>query len=347
MPERIRIGGLWMAPAASSSSPPGARSKLDRPFGTNGRDARGLALVDEHAVGEHAALDLEIGPAAGRLEIAVIAGDAFAVPAVDGVGRDPFGVRRVEVVGPGVAQRQGRIAQRLVDGAPVLLRRAVDGDRAGAPVVRLIGEVEVGLEPVEALEHMRRRPALAALLGPLVEGVEDAANGDLAVDRGAAADAPAAPVDALLLALGAARHQLGPHVDGLELGREDDVEGVRARHLGRLLGRAVVRAGLQQQDPRARVLAQPCGERCTCRPGADDDVVPGHWSSSPRSADQAASPCASPSQQAAKRPWPLVVNPGSAAQTGMACGQRAAKLQPVGKSIGLGGSPSSRQSSVR
>ena len=108
MPERIRIGGEWKAPAARHdqrgaqirSSHPPVRARTPTALRPSSRTLSTWAV----------AADLQIRPAARRLEIAVVGRDAHAVTAVDGVAADPVGFGRVEVVRPGIAEAEGRVA---------------------------------------------------------------------------------------------------------------------------------------------------------------------------------------------------------------------------------------------
>ena len=189
-------GRAQLAPAVA-----GAGAHADRP-----------AAVEQDLVDQGVAANLQIRPAARRLEITVAGRDAHAVTAVDGVAADPFGFGRVEVVRPGIAEPEGRVLEGAVDRAPAFQRGAVDRDRPAATVIGLVAIGQVVLETVEERQHVAARPALAAHLRPLVESVEHAADGDLAVDRGAAADPAATPQQARRLALGARRQQRRPHV---------------------------------------------------------------------------------------------------------------------------------------
>src|SRR5262249_4222599 len=149
-----------------------------------------------------------------------------------------------------------------IDGAPRVARRPVDRDRSAATVEGPVAEVEVVFQADEGRQDLPTRPAGAALLGPEVEVFEHAADGDLAVDRGAAAHTAPAPVEARFLGGRAAGHQ-GVVAETAVLWVVDDVERVGNLHGYRRVRRAVVGAGLEQEDGRIGIFGEAGGERGT------------------------------------------------------------------------------------
>ncbi len=198
--------------------------------------------------------DLQIGAAARRLEITLIGGDATAVAAVDGIAGDAFAVRPVDVSTPGITAGQRRIAQAAIDRAPCLLWRAIDRQRAAAPMSLAVAELLIVLDDREERHDLARGPAGAAVRRPFIEGIGDTADGDLAVHHRAAAKPLAAPVEARLLACDAASQEIGPLPLLLEFALVNDRDRIRRHDLpGRLIG-APVEPRFQQQHPPVAVF---------------------------------------------------------------------------------------------
>ena len=150
------------------------------PFDVNTKAGR-PAVADQHAIDQRVPANLEIGTAARRLEIALVGRDAAAVAAVDGIAGDALAIRTVEVGAPGIAARQRRIAQAAIDRAPLLGRSAIDRQRSAASMARGVTKFQIILDHREQWHHVLGRPAGAAIGGPFVERVGDAADGNLAV----------------------------------------------------------------------------------------------------------------------------------------------------------------------
>ena len=131
MPERCSTAGEWIAPAHSSTSRRARTLRLSPPTVTRTPLACGAIALECQAVDDRRCPTIgEVGPAARRLEIAVVGRDAQARAAVDGVGRDAGAFRRVVVGAPAIAEGETRLHHRAVDMAPCLDRRAIDRDRA-------------------------------------------------------------------------------------------------------------------------------------------------------------------------------------------------------------------------
>jgi hypothetical protein len=210
--------------------------------------AAGAPALEQHAVDERVADDAQVRAAAGRLEIAVVRGDARAIAGVDAVGRDAGSGRRVVVVAPPVTLGGGGLGQRIVGRAPRLARETQDRDRAVRAVVGRVREVEVGLHPATRGQDLLERPAGVPVdRRPALVVVGHRVDRDRAVDDRGAAEPLAAHVRARLLRARAARLEALP----LELGEHGGVErspAVEAAHLDRCLGRAPVAAGLEEHD---------------------------------------------------------------------------------------------------
>ena len=123
------------------------------------------------------------------------------------------------------------------------------------------------------------------------------------------------------------------------------------------LGRRIVLAGLQQQHAAVRILAQPAREDRAGGPGTDHDVVELGLTLAPSSSitmrrarvlrfARGRLPASWARLQARNHRRAASGGPAPAPCSGIASGQRALKLHPAGRSIGLGGSPSSRHSAV-
>ena len=125
----------------------------------------------------------------------------------------------------------------------------------------------MGLHATEVGQDVVVAPAAAARLRPQVEIPRVPAHEAHAVDRGGAAqDPPARMGDA-------------PAVEeGLGLGREGPVVARALQRIGHGRGHldapvAVLRPGLQEQDPHRRIGREPVGDDATGRAGADDHEV--------------------------------------------------------------------------
>ena len=111
---------------------------------------------------------------------------------------------------------QRGLAQREVHRSPFRKRCAVDRDRSARPVPGPVAERQVVFQRDEIRQHVLRRPAGRAIGGPFVEGFRHSPDREQAVDRGAASDPLAAPIEAGLLTVRPARHQVVEHEAPLE-----------------------------------------------------------------------------------------------------------------------------------
>src|SRR6185295_7022134 len=82
-----------------------------------------------------------------------------------------------------------------------------DGDRPALAVVVGAGEIVIVVEPYEQWQHLRVRPATAALRGPFVEILDRRPNGKQTVDRRAAPRSAATQIGRGLLSGGATGEQ--------------------------------------------------------------------------------------------------------------------------------------------
>ncbi len=148
---------------------------------------------------------------------------------------------------------------------PLRLGPAHDRDRPRVAVVGRVAEVEIALQEAEPGQHLCPAPALR----PVGEVRGLGAHGDAAVDRGGAAETASTQVGQR--AAIARAHGLAP------LDRPAVAAAEQRDLLREGVGR-VQRAGLEEQDPMARVLRQPRGEHATRRAGAHDHAVEAHRS---------------------------------------------------------------------
>ena len=136
-----------------------------------------------------------------------------------------------------------------------------------AGAVEGVGRAEMVLGLPEQGQHVVPGPAAVAHLGPAVIVPRLAAHVDHAVDRGAAAEHPAARIverPAVQPVLGFGLQ--APVGARIALGVE-----IADRHLDPEI--VVLAAGLEQQDAVAPVFRQPVGKHAAGRAGADDDIV--------------------------------------------------------------------------
>jgi hypothetical protein len=213
--------------------------------------------------------DVEIGAATRRLQIAVIGGDPQSGLAVDGIGRDAGAGRRVVILTPAIAESERGRAQRPVDIAPIRDRSSIHRDRTAITVIGRVGEILVGFELAEIGQDLVPRPARAARGRPAVDVVGHGADGDLAVDRGAAAHGAAAPEQQRLLPLGPSRQELRP----TEVVIADGAHRIRDADVFRCGRGAQILPGFEQQHAMRRVFAQARGQRRSGGTPADDDRV--------------------------------------------------------------------------
>ena len=226
-------------------------------------DADGAIALEQDprgvGVGEH----LDVGTQALRREVGERGAAAAAVSLRDLEPADALLGRAVVVVGLGDPGLHGGLDHRR---RVAMLRAAVaDAQRpAGAVVIALAAFVVLSL--LEVRQGVLISPAREAHSRPLVVVGAVAADVEHRVERARAAEYAAA-------------RQVEPLIGeaGLRLADEAPVEAAVPEPLEADrqvdLGRAVGRAGVEQEDPYARILAEPGGEDASGRAGADDDVV--------------------------------------------------------------------------
>ncbi len=232
---------------------------------------RALAL-EPHAGDEGEGLDAQVGarpgrvevgpggrPAAAPVDVAVEPGEALLPVAVDVVGQ-----REARLLGGLEEHPEERVGGRTA----LQQQRAV----VAAPGVpgRPAGVVEAGLHPLEVRQAVQVVPRLEAGVGrPALEVHRVAALEDHPVDRAAAAEDLAArvvdpPVVHVRLGIGLVLPVVEPVADR---------ERQRRGHVHQRVEAGVRVPRLEDEHRRARVRAQPVGQRTARRATADDDVV--------------------------------------------------------------------------
>ena len=223
-------------------------------------------------------------------------------------------VRRVEVRLVRHAEVGAGLHERVVDGIPVTLDVAADGDRPGVAVERIRAEVEVVLELDEVGKHVLPAPARVAEGGPAVEVEWRSSNGDAAVHHRRAAD-ELAPSEAHAVAV---RERLVP-VAPVQLGDpggEPVLAAADHEQRRQLLLVREVGAGLEEQHPPILVLGEPdCDDTAARARAYDDDVEVLHGGrlaqavgSGSRTTPPGLAPVARPSFQTA---WPATQTPST------------------------------------
>ena len=213
-------------------------------------------------------LDLEVLAAADRVEVR--AGRGEPPPPVDVAVelREALLAVAVDVVG----QREAGLLHRLEEGTEQRRRRRppLQHQRPGAAAPR-VGAGQAGLHPLEVRQAVGVVPALHARLGrPALVVHRVAALEDHPVDRARAAQHLAAGV----VDPATAHVRLGLRLVLPVVEPVADRVRQRRRHVDEGVHPEVAAAGLEDQHPRARVGAEPVGQRAARRPAADDDVVP-------------------------------------------------------------------------
>ncbi len=169
-----------------------------------------------------------------------------------------------DVVGQRIARRGGGLHQGVVQQAAGVDGHDVQGAVAAVVLART---APAGLHLLEVGQHVGIAPALAAHLPPSVVVARVAAHVEHAVDRGRAAEQPAAgQVEGAVVEIGLGLGDVTPVVLGVQHGAQ---EAQRHPHIGMV----VLAPGLDEQDLAALVLAEPRGQNAAGRTGADDDVV--------------------------------------------------------------------------
>ena len=266
-------------------------------------DADGAGAVEQDAAHLRLGHELEIGPFQRRAQIG--ARGAAATPPAAGLLAiaDPAMRQRIHVVAvfePDLpAGLDRRPAQRRDVGHPRGEQRAA----LAAPFIGLalpiLGLLEIGQDVVP-------RPAAIAELRPMVEILGLAAHIDEPVDRARSAEDLATRIEDR--APGGAGIGLGVIAPGQ--GRMVEQFHKAGRDMD--IGAPVAPAGLDQQYPHLRVLAQAVGENAAGRSGADDHIVGLH---------------PLPPSWRPGRPWPTV---GSSREgsAGKAIGSGGARQSP-------------------
>jgi len=253
MPARRRCAGEWIAPQESTTSRP--RNSCSLPSTTaftptqrvpSNRSSLTCVLVEIVRL--------------ARLRVSRIAFDELAVL----VGQE---IIAGELAGLGYGLRMS---------CPMLPRDAADRDTAVFAVERPV-EVEVALDLPEIGQHVLPAPAGSAARFPFIVVGRRAAIGQLAIDRGAAAQ------HARLLIFAQGRAFLGVVVAD-ELGRDLELGPVEARieigqariavqNLGRLVAGRCVLSRLAEQDLVGAAGGEPVGQDRSGGAPAYNDVV--------------------------------------------------------------------------
>ena len=181
MPERCRIVGLPIAPAASTMTSASIRSPDVR------TTARARPPISSTRSTVTPGADLEVGAPAGRREIRDRRALPYAVDLVDGQRPRAHGARRVEVLDDLVTGLRAPVEERAHDRAQALAGEAADRHRAAGAVPVAAGGVV--LRAPEVGQDRVPRPVVVAQADPAVEVAAVGAHRIAAVDgRGAADD---------------------------------------------------------------------------------------------------------------------------------------------------------------
>jgi len=213
------------------------------------------------------------------VEIGQCRGDAVTVDVVLGKRKAAVAELGMAIVEIGDALLRESVAESEGESAPVTGEGAMDRDRPLLAVVRAV-EIEIALQLAQEGQTVPVGPTLGPQGLPFIVIGGQAADGDLAVDRRAAAHDPRLLVaprpherrdfrermvpDGVHVCL-----EGGPVVILLEVMRQ---EGQRIDLIGDVLGRRVD-AGLEKRDGDLRVGRQPVGQHAACRAAANDDIV--------------------------------------------------------------------------
>src|SRR5262245_42868331 len=132
-----------------------------------------------------------------------------------------------------------------------------------------VPEVQIVLEANECRQHVVPRPAIASRTSPAIIVVWCPAYCARRVDLRRAAETQPAQVQPWLLTSCELREEVRPVVAATP----DDSSPARLAHFGRGVRCTVVRASLEEQDLRRRVLRQSPSESSASRTSANDYVV--------------------------------------------------------------------------
>ena len=251
-----------MEPAARMSSP-AISTRVSAPLRQNSRPVTRRA-VEQDALGLGVGQHRQVGPVLHRFQESAGGVPARAPALVDHELAGAFVVAVVEIR----CRRDADLVAGPLEGVEDFPAdpRSLDPPFA-ADAVEIVGRAEMMLGLPEPGQHIVPAPAAVAHLGPAVVIPHLAAHVDHAVDRGTAAEHPAAriverPAVQAVLGLGpeapvGARVALGVEIAD----RQPDPDIV------------VPAAGLEQQHPVAPVFRQPVRQHTAGRAGADDDIV--------------------------------------------------------------------------
>ena len=229
-------------------------------------DADGAAALAAHPPGQRAGAHGQVRPAPGRIQVRARRAPATSAPDRHVHRREPLLLVAVHVDGERIAGLAPRLDEGLVKGIATGAGRDVQRSVA-APVV--VGAARAGFGALEIGQDVRVVPAGQPALRPAVVVAGVAAHVRHAVDRGRAAEHPAArAVDAPAVHV---RFGLAPVTPVVALALERIRE--RRRHMQLPGPRVVDRPRLEQQHAYVRILAQPVGEDAAGRAGADHDVI--------------------------------------------------------------------------
>ena len=231
-------------------------------------DADTALAFEDHVGHQRVGFDLEIRPAARRVEEGARRRPALAVLHRHLVVAEAFLVAVVVVLVLRIAARLGGIDE----GVTKRVRLAHVGDVQQAALAAAVVAVRLKmLRLLEVGQHLLVGPAAIAELAPGVVVERLAAHIEHAVDRARATERAAARTGNAAVGHALLRLHLEIPVELLvvqqlgEAGRDVDPH------------RLVARAGLEQQHLDVRILAQPVGQNAARRAAAHDDVIPiGH-----------------------------------------------------------------------
>ena len=264
MPERQRMAGEPMAPAASTTRR--LRSTRTWPSGPSTSTPATRPAGDEQAAGQELAEHHQVGPDAGRGQVADGGRDPQPAQLVHRLGPDAGSGRVVGVGARRMSEAGGGLDEGGVDGMQLAVRVAADGDRPGVAVKGPITEVEVAFQPAEGGQHPGPRPLVVAQRRPAVVVLGHAPQSDAGVHRAGSAGDPTSG-EGGLTAVGAGQMTVGPVV-----GHVGVVVAV-AQVVGGVGQQGVVGAGVDQQHRAVGVLTGPGGHHRAGGPGADHDHV--------------------------------------------------------------------------
>ncbi len=230
----------------------------------------GDALALDDQAGDHRQrLDGEVLPITDGVEVGTGGAEPAAAVHVAVERREPLLPVAVDVVGERVARLLHRLEERPEQRG---VRRPPLEDERAAAAAPLVGAGEAGLHALEVGQAVGVVPGVHALVGgPALEVQRVAALEDHPVDAAGAAEELAARVVDLATSHVRLRLRLVlPVVEPVA-----DRVRQRGRHVDERVDLDVGAAGLEHQDGRAGVGAEPVGEGAARRAAADDHEVVG------------------------------------------------------------------------